>query len=437
MLVLLARVPAVVVGMTSRSSSARHFASAQAPRAMGAGAHSLRLSRSSRPLWQGLAGAAAVSTSSVGNARNLISDDPNNNVTPYISNLVGRNLHLIQNHPLNIIKRKIEGYFTSLDSSFEIFDSLDPVVTCTACFDDLNIPPGHPARRASDTYYLSDTKLLRTHTSAHQSELMRRGHQRFLCTGDVYRRDEIDASHYPAFHQMEGVKLMDPADMPVQLSREEWLASDACARTADDLKNALEGLVDTLFGPVEKRWVEAYFPFTEPSLELEIFFQGDWLEVLGCGVIHTEVLEKCALSHRHGWAFGLGLERLAMILFSIPDIRLFWTEDARFTSQFKSGKVVKFVPYSKYPECYKDIAFFVPPSWQENDFMELCRECGGDLIENVKCIDTFTNPKSGKVSMCYRLVYRSMDRSLTNEEIDQIQFQLRDKVGPKLKVELR
>jgi phenylalanyl-tRNA synthetase alpha chain len=83
------------------------------------------------------------------------------------------------------------------------------------------------------------------------------------------------------------------------------------------------------------------------------------------------------------------------------------------------------------------VAFFVPPTWEENDFMELARECGGDLIENVKCIDEFTNPKSGKRSLCYRIVYRSMDRSLTNEEIDQIQFNLRDKVAPKLGVELR
>lgn len=190
-------------------------------------------------------------------ARSLITDDPNNNVTPYIEKLVGRNLHRIPNHPLNIIKRKIEGYFLALDDQFETFDSLDPVVTCTACFDDLNIPAGHPARKPSDTYYLSDSTLLRTHTSAHQSELMRKGHERFLCTGDVYRRDEIDASHYPAFHQMEGVKLMAAhADMPAKISREEWLASDACARTGEDLKNTLEGLVDTLFGPVEKRWVE-------------------------------------------------------------------------------------------------------------------------------------------------------------------------------------
>lgn len=420
---------------------------------------SSRLGRSAgRPLaWHTRQAASTVS-----DGRSLITDDPNNNLTPYIEKLVGRNLHLIDNHPLNIIKRKIEGYFDKLDDEFEIFDSLDPVVTCKACFDDLNIPPGHPARKPSDTYYLSEATLLRTHTSAHQSELMRAGHERFLCTGDVYRRDEIDASHYPAFHQMEGVKLLE--DCPADLAGEDWLQSDSCARIAEDLKSTLEGLTDELFGPVEKRWVDAYFPFTEPSFELEIFFQGDWLEVLGCGVIHTEVLSKCGLSHRRGWAFGLGLERLAMILFSIPDIRLFWTSDERFHKQFTTGEVVKFQPYSKYPECYKDITFWIPDNWQvthlpptrarwrhhtralkhvtpadaqENDFMEICRECGGDLIENVKCIDEFTHPKTGRTSNCFRIVYRSMDRSLTNEEIDEIQMGLRGKVESELGVELR
>ena len=83
------------------------------------------------------------------------------------------------------------------------------------------------------------------------------------------------------------------------------------------------------------RWVEAYFPFTTPSLELEIYFNDDWLEVLGCGVIQQPILEKCDMGDKHGWAFGLGLERLAMVLFDIPDIRLFWTDDKRFLKQFK------------------------------------------------------------------------------------------------------
>jgi phenylalanyl-tRNA synthetase alpha chain len=110
------------------------------------------------------------------------------------------------------------------------------------------------------------------------------------------------------------------------------------------------------------RWREDYFPFTEPSFELEVKFNGDWLEVLGCGVIHDDVLIVSGRGGQVGWAFGLGLERLAMILFGIPDIRLFWSEDERFTSQFKKGIVTKFVPYSKYPLCYKDVSFWLPAS---------------------------------------------------------------------------
>jgi phenylalanyl-tRNA synthetase alpha chain len=99
-------------------------------------------------------------------------------------------------------------------------------------------------------------------------------------------------------------------------------------------------------------------------------FNGDWLEVLGCGVIHDEVLGNSGLSSAEGnvgWAFGLGLERLAMILFSIPDIRLFWSTDDRFISQFTDGVVKKFVPYSKFPECYKDVSFWLPESEDKKD----------------------------------------------------------------------
>ena len=100
--------------------------------------------------------------------------------------------------------------------------------------------------------------------------------------------------------------------------------------------------------------------------------------MLGCGVIHSGVLSNCDLSHRHGWAFGLGLERLAMVLFQIPDIRLFWTGDERFTSQFKAGQLNKFKPYSKYPPCFKDISFWLPEEgFEPNDFFELGRGVAG------------------------------------------------------------
>jgi len=379
----------------------------------------------------------------------FITGETGNNVTPYIENLIGRNLHTNENHPLGIIKAKIEKYFDSLegDVKFESVDNLEPIVGAQECFDDLLIPADHPGRLPSDTYYISrpggkevsaaTDKLLRTHTSAHQSTLMRAGKEAFLCTGDVYRRDEIDASHFPAFHQMEGVKLFDPALVGGAMTREEWLESEGCKLIAADLKATLEGLCDELFGPVEKRWIDEYFPFTEPSFELEIFYNGDWMEVLGCGVVHSGVLENAGLSNRHGWAFGLGLERLAMVLFAIPDIRLFWTDDERFTKQFAAGQYTTFKPYSKYPPCEKDIAFWLPEGYEQNDFFELGRGVAGELVENVALIDEFTNPKTGKTSHCYRVTYRSMDRSLTNEEINELQESLRSRAADELKVELR
>jgi len=378
----------------------------------------------------------------------FITGEEGNNVTPYIADLVGRNLHQIESHPLGIIKSKIEAYFNSLDGvEFAIEDSLDPLVNAQECFDDLLIPPDHPGRKPSDTYYVSrpggreisaatDT-LMRTHTSAHQSTLMKQGKEAFLCTGDVYRRDEIDATHFPVFHQMEGVKLFDPELVGGAMSREEWLESEGCKVIAADLKKTLEGLVDELFGPVEKQWRDDYFPFTEPSFELDIYYNGDWMEVLGCGVIHSGVLKNCDLEHRHGWAFGLGLERLAMVLFTIPDIRLFWSGDERFLKQFKAGEINTFKPYSKFPPCLKDIAFWLPDEgYEPNDFFELGREVCGDLVEKIELVDEFTNPKKGKTSHCYRVTYRSMERSLTNEEINEMQESLRAKVET-LGVELR
>lgn len=179
-----------------------------------------------------------------------------------------------------------------------------------------------------------------------------------------------------------------------------------------------------------------------------------------------------------GWAFGLGLERIAMILFSIPDIRLFWSEDTRFLRQFKEGQIITFKPYSKYPPCYKDLSFWLPEeknpkeargakaagggmtgvhSFHENDFCEIVRDVAGDLIESVTLvrppklhsqtfpltrslliqIDEFTNKKTGRNSKCYRLNYRSMDRSLLNEEVNALQDQVIQRLVEELHIEPR
>jgi len=359
---------------------------------------------------------------------------PHSNVPAGVWDKVGRNLHLQRNHPIQIIKSHIYQYFARSHKDmqgmplFRTYDEFPPVVTTTQNFDDLLVPKDHPGRRPTDTFYVDQAHVLRTHTSAHQSELLRRGENAFLVTADCYRRDEIDASHYPVFHQMEGVRLFAPSE----------LASFTAEAVLEDLKRTLEGLVRSLLGDVPLRWVDAYFPFTHPSLELEAFFHGSWLEVLGSGVIHTDVLKLCNRTDRIGWAFGIGIERIAMVLFDVPDIRLFWTQDKRFLEQFSDGNISnRFKPFSKYPPVYKDITFWCPPGFHENDFCSAVRDIAGDLVERVQVIDEFTHGKTGRQSRCYRITYRSMERSLTNTEIDELQQNVRTHVSQELRYELR
>ena len=349
-----------------------------------------------------------------------------------VLDLTGRGLLANKDHPLAIIKNLIfQHTLSTYPGVFTARDDFPPKVTTVQNFDQLLIPEDHPSRRPTDTYYYDATTLLRTHTSAHQVEMMQK-HAAFLVAGDVFRRDEIDSKHYPCFHQMEGVRT--------------WKLQDIGASSYDsgvqfalqDLKANLERLCGYIYGAgIQTRWVDAYFPFTKPSLELEIFFQNEWMEVLGCGVVHPDVLAKAGRStDTVGWAYGLGLERWAMKLFDIPDIRLFWSQDARFTSQFSSQKgITRFKPFSKYPVCYKDMSFWLADNFTENDLFEVVREVGGDLVERVEKVDEFA--KKGRTSRCYRVHYRSMERVLTNEEIDALQFRLRSLLPSRLGVELR
>jgi len=337
-------------------------------------------------------------------------------------------------------------------------------------FESLCFPSDHCSRQPSDTYYFDSLNLLRTHTTAHQVDLLMQGYKHFLVAGDVYRRDDVDATHYPVFHQMDGVKIFRKTDFVELVKSGKVDYNTGLASTASnpsdienkstdeiqkafenyciqELKKDLEGMARALFGDVTMRWNSEYFPFVDPGIELEILFRGKWLEVLGCGLIKKDIMTnaKYDLSEYVGYAFGVGLERLAMVLFDIPDIRLFWSEDARFLSQFnqtlasdtKALLNCKFKPFSKYPFCYKDISMWINDKYSDNDFYEMVREIAGDLAENVSIVDDFTHPKTGKRSKCYRIMYRSMERSLTNEEIDDIQFKLREIVVQKLPVTLR
>jgi phenylalanyl-tRNA synthetase alpha chain len=200
------------------------------------------------------------------------------------------------------------------------------------CFDALNTPADHPARNEQDTFYLPDGRVLRTHTSTVQIRAMEAAPPpiRVIAPGAAFRRDEVDATHDAQFHQIEGLYV----DENVSVA---------------DLKGALEFFLHELFGAdAAVRFRPHYFPFTEPSFEIDVksaaLKSGEkWIEVCGCGMVHPAVFEAVNQSRGDdaydpekwtGYAFGLGMDRLAMILFDIPDIRFFAQNDLRFLRQF-------------------------------------------------------------------------------------------------------
>ena len=204
--------------------------------------------------------------------------------------------------------------------------------------------------------------------------------------------------------------------------------------------------------PLRVRWVEAYFPFTSPSWELEVFWQGDWLEIVGCGIVKQDLPINAGVPDKVGWAFGVGLERVAMLLFGIPDIRLFWSQDRRFLEQFSSNQPIKqFVPFSKYPACYEDVAFWLRSTsssaggglrgnsqdFHENDIMEIVRNVAGDSVEHVKLIDEFSHPVTARKSLCYRINYRSLERTLRKKEAKELHQMVRKRLVDQCGVELR
>jgi phenylalanyl-tRNA synthetase alpha chain len=354
-----------------------------------------------------------------------------NNIPPSIRQKMGKALYKEPDHPICIIKEKIYEYFSDL-ARIEI-DS--PVVSVENNFDRLRVPANHPSRQASDTFYQDDETVLRTHMTCYLYPMGKSNGStsqlKYITCGDVYRKDAIDATHYPVFHQMDAF-CMVPNGVNVKM----------------DLRNRLEGLVKHLFGPqVEYQFLEdyehedVYFPFTTDSLEISVKFKMDngedkHLEILGAGTVHPDIMKELGLSDQQAWAFGVGVERLAMVMFGIPDIRLFWSDDHRFLDQFQAGQITKFKPFSKYEVCYKDVSFFIPDKFSYNDLCTIARdEDHDDIIESVVLIDEFQ--KKGRTSQCYRITYRAMDRTLVNSDIDKIQKSIRRRLVDELKVEIR
>lgn len=303
-------------------------------------------------------------------------------------------------------------------------------------FDLFNFPQDHPARSKSDTYYIDEDHVLRTHTTVMwyyyllQKEIKNRIAKNeavgSLSYGKVYRKDEIDRNHMNVFHQVDGWYLV-PRDQKII--------------TVTDLQDILIKIVQAIFGRgVKYRFNEDTFPFTDPSIEVEIEIGGRWVEVVGSGIVRGKVLENLGVDQGiyNGWAFGFGLERLAIISMELPDIRLLWSQDPRVKKQLKLGN--KFKEVSKYPPITRDISFVVPNSFVPNNYFDLIRDLGGDLVEEVKLLDKYENAEKfggNRSSYTYRIVYRSNDRTLTSEEIDTIQKKVYGETAKQFGAELR
>ncbi|KAL3072507.1 hypothetical protein niasHS_017481 [Heterodera schachtii] len=395
------------------------------------------------------------------------------NVSDGVKSLLSRRLLRENGNPLELLKRRIIAFFDTnyrkprgSSPLFTVCEDEPRLVSIFDNFDSLLIPSDHPSRRASDTYYVNRDYCLRAHTSAHQFGLLKQGLDNFLVVGDVYRRDEIDRTHFPCFHQIEGVRLYALHELFAEQRpgmsrmfslfeeaernelRQQRHSMDTAKCLEVQLKMTLESLCQSLFGPnVPMRWTSCYFPFTHPSYELEVFFNDNWLEVLGCGIIEQKLLDSAGAGSKVGWAFGIGLERLAMVLYGIPDIRLFWSKDSGFLSQFtglRMDEVIKYKTISKQPQLTMDLSFWLPDLVKQNgvdslkaDVYDVIRSLGGDIVEQVNFFDQFENKKTGKTSQTYRIIYRSMERPLSKEEANAIHKAIEKELTQKFGIEMR
>ncbi len=315
---------------------------------------------------------------------------------------------------------------------FSYFDVIETpeVVPTDISFDLFDFPADHPARSRSDTYFVDDTHILRTHTTIMWYYYLQKNAKQepmgFFSYGKVYRKDEIDRNHMNVFHQIDGGYLV-PRDKKII--------------TIEDLKDVLTKIAQAVFGPdIKCRFNPDVFPYTNPSLEMEVEVNGRWVEVLGCGIMIDSVLKNLGLdpSKWSNWAFGFGLERLAIISMDLPDIRLLWSQDERVKKQLKLGQRYKEV--SKYPPVPRDISFIVGDDFIPNNYFDLIRDIGGDLVEEVKLSDKYSDEKKfgpGKLSYTYHIVYRSIDRTLTDDEVNALHKKLEQETVQKFSAIIR
>jgi phenylalanyl-tRNA synthetase alpha chain len=339
-----------------------------------------------------------------------------------------------ENSPLKFIVDKIVAM-----PEFKNFDVITTpeIVSVRDIFDLLNAPANHPSRKETDTYYVNKDYVLRTQTTVMWTFYLQRpevrkqleeyGELGLLSFGKVFRKDEIDRNHFPVFHQVDGLYLCKTKDKAIGLK---------------DLQDILEKIAKNIYGEsANYKFLEDTFPFTDPSTQIEIQRNNDWLEIVGAGVVHKQVLANLGIDPNiyNGWAFGFGLERLAMIKNNISDIRIFWSEDPRITKQFTNIDS-QYQEVSKYPMTYRDISFIVSKETSLNNYYEIVRDCADNLVEEVKLSDKYENKEKfgeDKISYTFRIIYRSPERTLTNEEVNIIQERIQEKTIKELNAKIR
>ncbi len=321
---------------------------------------------------------------------------------------------------------------------FKDFDVVDApeIVSADISFNLFNFPPDHPARSKSDTYYIDEENILRTHTTimwyyylmneSIKERIKNNKAVGSLSYGKVYRKDEIDRHHMNVFHQMDGWYLI-PRDQRII--------------TIDDLQDVLIKIAQAIYGKdINYRFNKDQFPYTDPSGGMKIYKEDKWLEVLGSGVVRGGVLKNLGVDPDvyNGWDFGFGLERLAITSMELPDIRLLWSDDKRVKKQLVLGN--KFREVSKFPPITRDISFVVAKDFIPNNYFDLIRDLGGDLVEEVKLLDHYDDAEkfgADKTSYTYRIIYRSNERTLKTSEIDPIQEKITQETTSQFSAKIR
>ncbi len=335
-------------------------------------------------------------------------------------------------NPLADLARRI----VSLPRFSKFKNLVVPEIVSYDSFDWFNFPANHPARKPSDTYFVDKDHVLRTHTTVMwyyhlnlpevKNKIKKGESVGALSYGKVYRKDEIDCQHMNVFHQIDGWYLCRKKDHII---------------TKDDLKEVLAEIARTIFGQdIKYRFKTDEFPYTDPSIDMRVKISNRWIEVLGAGVVRGIVLRNLGVNPNeyNGWAFGFGLERLAIISMDLPDIRLLWSQDERVKKQLKLGN--KYREVSKFPPITRDISFIVDKKFIPNNYFDLIRDLGGDLVEEVRLLDKYSNLKKfgpDKISYTYRIIYRKSDRTLLSNEVDKIQEKIYSETAKQFKAELR